>query len=174
MNAFLAIALLTLPQGKTEIKKPPKKSTEARDLTPVTEAEAKLTFARIDNLIRAVLGPTKLSGTPSIGASAKPVDRIKVAREFKRRADALEPYIKFQYRSLPYEASRIRTANAADRRLIGELLARGFVGQLMPIASGPKDTLTTHQFGDAVGFFLMRAMDVTHTPSSKWTPYFHK
>lgn len=174
MNAFLAIAILTLPQDKTEIKKPPKKSVVSTDLTPVTEAEAKKTFARVESLIRTVIGPLKFSGPTNIGATAKPIDRFKVAREFKRYADALEPYKKFQYVALPYEASRIRAANAADRKVIADLLARGFVGQLMPVASGPKDTLTTQQFGDAVGFWLMRAMDVTHTPSTKWTPYLHK
>jgi hypothetical protein len=56
-----------------------------------------------------------------------------------------------------------------------EMLVRmGAVAKIGPLATGPGNVLTVPEFGDAIGFFLARMAQMTHLPSSKWTPALRK
>jgi hypothetical protein len=50
------------------------------------------------------------------------------------------------------------------------LIRGGYVGKVSPLATSTEDSMSLLHFGDAVGFFMSRAAEVTHLPSPKWSP----
>jgi hypothetical protein len=51
------------------------------------------------------------------------------------------------------------------------LVRLGAVARVGPLATNKSDTIDAPDFGDAIGFFLARMAEITHQPSSKWTPW---
>jgi hypothetical protein len=39
------------------------------------------------------------------------------------------------------------------------------------LATGPTDSITVSDFGDAIGFFVSRVAQMSHMPNRKWTPW---
>lgn len=160
-------------QVKTEYSKPAKKTTNAPiGGAPVSRAEAKKTFARVESLMTQVIGKVKWSKS-AIPAGAGSVTRFEVAREFARIDTDIRSNYKMRLKPIAFEPARVR-ASGRDRELLSTLISKGLIAEFAPVAAGPKDTLTPLQFGDAVGYFTARAMELAHMPSSKWSPSLHR
>ena len=176
--SLIALALcasITVAQDKSDFKKPAKKTpTVTTSSLPVTNSEAAATFSRLEAILAKLLGPLKFSRPSYIKPGSGSVNRLDVAREFTRIESATSPYFKVNLKPVEFEPKRIRASAVADRAMLGRLVSKGYVGEYAPVASGPKETLTPIQFGDAVGFFASRIMEACHLPSTKWTPTLHK
>jgi hypothetical protein len=180
MKSVLLVLIATASVGmasgqvKDGLKSSKPKPSGAVSTAPVTQAEAHATFVRLEKLLNKVLGSVHPAGASAIVSSAKPVNRLAVAREFERYRKATSTYFKLSFAAAPCETERILASSPADRQLLIALVKGGFVSDLGAIPCGPKDTLTVSQFGDAVGFFVSRVMEYCHMPSAKWTPELHK
>ena len=132
----------------------------------VTGQDATVVFGKVQEAFAYVLSvPT--TSTSAIKNTAVPVDRADVVKEFARLRTMAAPAFHMKMRSAKYDKSRW-TWNSPELEL---LVKEGYVAPLGPIATNKVSTLTPAEFGDALGYFLSRISQVTHQPSTKWTPY---
>lgn len=135
----------------------------------VTRAEAASVFARARKaIIAAHIGNIPAKAT--IVSDNKPVTRDEVIIEMAKLLESAKKAIKLVPSPVRYDASQFKVG-AAAKPALSKLAAWGFVAPVGPLATGPKPTLTIQEFGDALGFYLSRFCDVTHMPSTKWSPY---
>lgn len=137
---------------------------------PVTVAEANAVFDRIDASIRKVL---KLPvAKPSTDRATRPVTRAEVVERMHQLFASYRP--KFAYTPRPFRAEpgEVAKANKDPKTVerINTLVRWGCVGPVGPLAVGPADTLTTEQFGDAVGYFMSQIAALTYYADPNWTP----
>lgn len=136
--------------------------------SPVTAAEAREALLRAEGVLRKSL---LLSGKPtsSVPSVPKPITRSTVVAEFNRIYRLVKPKAKLTPRPSSYVASRLKIS--PDQRANLEAMVRlGAVAPYGPLATGPAETLTVAEFGDALGFFMSRLAEITHLPSNRWTP----
>ena len=138
-----------------------------QETAPVTAREARDAFARLIALYGDVNG-VRL-GAPSIPALDRPATRGEVVAEMARLYRTAEPGIRFTPAEIRFDVSRL-SIDRPSLPILRRLVARGFVGPVAPLATGPKPTLGIKQFGDALGFFGSRLAQISHLPSPAWTP----
>jgi hypothetical protein len=172
MVTLLASVLLTFGLAQADQSAPhkvahgtPKVSAEG---TPVTQAEALKIFTQSQNLLSKAL-EVKVAGHPLVPNRGVPVTREQTVNELYRVYTAFKPDYKFTPLPTKYEAGVIKIA-APQRSELLVLVKLGFVGPVSPLATGPTDTLTVSQFGDALGMFIARLAQLTHMPTPKWSP----
>lgn len=140
---------------------------------PVTKQEAAATFLRVEKIFHTVL-PGARAGAPShLRSTSEPVTRAEAVAELNRLFTLVQPTFTINPRKVSYDAKRITLKDPTQRQNLEKLIAYGCVAKIGPIATNPGPTLTVHEFGDAVGFFISRVAELTNLPSSKWTPYLH-
>lgn len=166
----LVLVLLVASAGAQQ--ESPKKHTPRHVTTtsaPVTQTEARSTFAKAENIIRSALNLPMKAPASGIADGTAPVSRAQVVAEMVRLYGVISPKVKLTPRPVSFEPSRLKIATA-QRANLEKLIRMGAVAKLGPLATGPTDTLTIPQFGDALGFFLSRMAEITNQPSNKWTP----
>ncbi len=168
--ALASMGIAAIAQGGL---KPTKGKPIAVSAAPVSEHEARLSIERLEKLLVKVLGPLKGQARSKVPDSTNPVSRIVVAQELTRLKSATTTYFRISMGPVRVDETRILGSNAREREMLASLLKGGFISEFGPIASGPKSTLTTTQFGDAIGFFVTRLMEFCHMPLSKWSPTLH-
>lgn len=160
------LALVTL--GMAQDLESLKKRTGAPVSGAVTKTEAALTFRRIESTFFRV---TRLNKTlPPMPASSNPVQRGEILTRMVRLVDELKSEFKFTPKRVSYNASTF-TVKSPVRAQVERLVAWGFVARTSPLVTGTQETMSTAEFGDAIGLYISRLADLTHTPSSKWSPY---
>jgi hypothetical protein len=97
------------------------------------------------------------------------VTRELVVAELSQEYDLLSPKAKYTPLPVSYDPSVLKIA-AAERTSLERLIRLGFVARVGPLATGPTDTITPHDLGDAVGFFMCRIAQITYLPDPKWSP----
>jgi len=140
---------------------------------PVTKAEAAATFRRVAGLFKTVLHVNVLPQNARLAGANRPVTRAEVIAEFVRLYRAAEPVFTYTPKPVHVETSRLTFDKPSEKTGLILMIERGCVGTYGPLATGAKSTISVHDFGDAVGYFLARIGDCTHVPSTKWTPYLH-
>jgi hypothetical protein len=134
----------------------------------VTEADAKAVFARAEQVIRRITGST--ATVPAIKlAGSQPITRSKTVEQFERLYAVVRPQVKITPRPVKINMSVIKMSGPAKNTLV-RLVKLGAVGNYSNLAAGSVDKLNATEFGDSLGFFLARMAQLTHTPSSKWSP----
>lgn len=137
--------------------------------TPVTKSEAAAVFGRAQKVIRDVLRlKTDLTAFPG-GAGV--ATRAQILEHFQTILKTVEPRFKVTPPRLKPAASFISLKDPAAKKLAEQLEILGFVDRYGPLATSKDDGLEPRQFGDALGFFLTRLAELTHTPSTKFSPY---
>jgi len=139
--------------------------------TPVTQAEAHATFARSEAILRKALGMPTATDRVGIPSTAAPVHRSQVVAEMTRLLSVFDSKVKMTPRAVAFDPTVLRLAERSQVPNLRKLVNLGAVGRVSPLATGPKETITTSDFGDAVGFFVARIAQITHMPSNKWTPW---
>jgi hypothetical protein len=136
---------------------------------PVTEAEARATFARAEMVLQKALHLTRTPPALDIPSASAPVHREQVIAEMAKVYDYVRPKITMTPAPVKYDPAVLKVSHSASDTL-NRFVRLGAVARVGPLATGPSDTLTVPQFGDAIGFFLARIAELTHLPSNKWTP----
>lgn len=147
-------------------------SLKKRQVAPVTgavtQAEVSTVFARIE---RTLFRLTRLNRTvPALPKSSAPATRGQILARMVLLVDEVKGEFRFSPKRIPFDAATL-TVKAPPRAQVERLIAWGFVAKTSPLVTGTSDTVTPAEFGDAVGLFIARMADLTHTPSSKWSPY---
>jgi hypothetical protein len=162
----LAFAVQT--GDKPKIKKTNVQNVDQK--APVTRAEAAAVFARARKAIIAArvanIGPKS-----TIQVGNQPVTRDEVILEMSKIFQASRKSVKFVPTPARFDPAVLRAGSASSKTALNTLVSWGFVAPVGALAVGPKSNLSVAQFGDAVGFFLARMSDVTHMPSTRWSPY---
>jgi hypothetical protein len=154
-----ASALAQAPQ--TGLKRTAKPPVVTSSTAPVTRAEAGQIFSRASKLLAPVLG---LTPTPSALTGTAPVTRDQVVAEMNRLFEWSRPKFVFSPRRVTHNPA-VFTVGQPQRGALGKLVSFGAIAPLGPLATSPRPTLTVREFGDAMGFFISRLCDLTHTPS---------
>lgn len=158
-----------LGQGKDEggdikLKQPKNvKSSSA----PVTRAEANKVFEKAWKSLAKGL-KAKGNNPVKLAADGKPVSKNEVLAAMKAIVTQVEPMFKRSATPVAFKASRLR--KDLDQVAYGKLIKDGFVMPVGPLVVGDNGSLTTYEFGDAVGVMLVRIADLVHLPSRKFTP----
>lgn len=147
-------------------------SMQKRNAAPVsgavTQAEVAAVFRRVESTFFRL---TRVKSTlPSMPSSTNAAQRGEILNRMVRLVDELKGEFKFTPKRVLYDASTF-TVKTPGRAQIERLIGWGFVAKTSPLVTGSHETLTTAEFGDAMGLFISRLADLTHTPSSKWSPY---
>jgi hypothetical protein len=137
----------------------------------VRVSEVNAIFAKYERVMRKVLGLPG-STAPSQSKDQKPATRAQILTGMNHLFEMCKPEFKITPRDAKYDANTLAVPKGNPQRPVLEKLVKwGFIGKVSPIATSKSDNFSLTEFGDAMGFFLMRMADVTHTPSSKWSPY---
>jgi hypothetical protein len=136
---------------------------------PVTRTEAAAVFAKAQKIIKSVL---KLKSEMAVfPAGPGLASRSQILQHFDRIRRAVEPQFRFTPPREKPAAAFISFKDPASKRLAEQLEVMGFLDRYGALATAKTDGLEPRQFGDALGFFVSRIAELTHTPSSKFSPY---
>lgn len=161
------LALVTLGVAQSGLDSLKKRSVAPAN-GPVTQAEVALTMRRIETTFFRLTRQNKT--LPPMVSSANPAQRGEILTRMVRLVDELKGEFKFTPKRIAFDARSI-TVKSPARSQIERLVSWGFVAKTSPLVTGTKETLTTVEFGDAIGLYISRLADLTHTPSSKWSPF---
>jgi len=101
----------------------------------------------------------------------KAVTRSQVVREFTRIWEKVRPKVRITPKEYRFDLAVLKRRNGAeDAALLAQLAGKGLIAPVGPLATGPKETMTAPQLGDAIGYFFSQVSYLTHKPSVKWTP----
>jgi hypothetical protein len=167
--AVLSVSALAWQEKTGLSHKKPRTPTRAPS-GAVTQAEAVAVLSRAEKIMRSVLG---IRGGPAttLKAGSAPVTNAQIVKEFDRLYSLAKPTFKFTPPKVKYDPKVLAANDAATKAALEKLVGWGFVARLGPLATSKKDGLSIPQFGDAIGFFLTRLSDLSHTPSTRWSPY---
>ncbi|MDR3692941.1 MAG: hypothetical protein P4L46_26410 [Fimbriimonas sp.] len=155
-------------QLKTKTHAPVKVST-----APVTRAEASATFKHLAKVFGEVLH-VSVTGMAAGPSPAKAVTRTEVISELAEFYRKLEPAFKMTMKDVTVSPSSLVVDRSSSKKDLVMLVTKGCVGAHTVLAVGSVRTLTVRDFGDVIGFFASRVIEMTHTPSTKWTPYLRR
>lgn len=165
-----SVAGAQTPPPTPTIKKPIKQTpASAANLSPVTHMEAATFLKRVENALASVL---KVKATASgLSASGTVATREQLIAELSR----IVAYTKPAFSMTPVPNTKpMRVLNVVGdkaKQQATDLARLGFVPTTCPLFTNKADNLTPVQFGDTVGYFVARMAELTHTPSSRFTPY---
>ena len=145
----------------------PTKPTVTVTQAAVTAREAKESIGRLSALIVKVTG-APLGGS-RVPAEERAVTRAEVVAEMARIYRASAIAFRFVPSPVAFDASKFRM-DSAELSNLKDLVRHGCIGRLSPLAVGPGANMTPKQFGDALGFFASRLMQMSHLPDPVFTP----
>ncbi|RYG32216.1 hypothetical protein EON81_21160 [bacterium] len=166
-----SLTLLGFAQEKEGVSTTHKKIVDSK--SPVTRAEAAAVLGKLERAFRTVLSVPS-SGRSTLMPDRTPVTRAAVLAEFDRLVKVAEPAFKVTPRPVKFDSKRFTVKDTTALARLSNLVKGGYVAKIGPLATGARDTLTTAEFGDAVGFLLARVSEASTMPSTKWTPYLQR
>jgi hypothetical protein len=132
----------------------------------VTRAEAVQVMSKVRRACREVLG-VSVDLKPTIATGKVVVSRREVLEEFATIHRAASASFKLSPQPVSFDPKRFTVQSPA----LTSLVKGGFVAKVGPLAAGKRAGVSPTELGDAIGFFVARLAEVTHLPSSRWTPY---
>lgn len=153
-------------QDNSEFKKPTTKVVKATT-APVTRSEARKVLDRAWTVLAKGLKLPAASPAKLVG-SAEPVTKNEVLSEFVRLVNASAKEFKRSPRPANFDPKRLRTDG--DSTQLKFLVSKGLVMPLGPLVTGKNGTMSTAEFGDAVGVLVARLADLCHLPSTQFSP----
>lgn len=135
---------------------------------PVSQAEVRATLVKIERALGSLPGMSIQPGL--VKGASKPASRAYIVLELSRLFNLAKPNFKFSPRKVRFDPRLIAAESKEARKAIELLVAWGCVSKAGPLASGAKTTIGLREFGDAVGFFVARIAELTHTPDFKYSP----
>jgi hypothetical protein len=170
LTIVLALGCIAFAQDKGSMNAKPKEAPVDLHSQTLTQEDLSVSINRLEVAIRKVLNLEAIKRVDS--DIKKPATREQVISEFHRLFSLAKDSFKFTPKKLKFDEKSITIKpKAPERAKIETLIAWQFVAKVGPLATSPKPGLNLYQYGDALGFFITRLADLTHTPSSKWSPY---
>lgn len=170
----LSLSVLAGPRQNGSGIKTGAKHTITITNTPVTEGEAQAVFRKMEKAMKTVLNVSPPSSSALKPNGTGPITRDLVVVEFAKMYDLAKPKFRFMPTPVQFDPKRLTIADAHNRASLEKLIRLGFVAKVGPLAAGTSPTISALDFGDAIGFFMARMAELTHTPSTKWSPYLQK
>jgi len=134
---------------------------------PATKAETTQVLVKMTGVIQKLIQKKGFkSGLVNGPGSAT---RDEVLTEFHRLFEFAQPSFRRQPTMLTVNTKRFKVIRK-NFEIAKTLTEWNFVAPFGPLVSGSKPTLSRRQLGDAVGYFLTRLADLTHSPSHKFSP----
>ena len=166
----LALSLCSISLGQGEGKMEKREAPKVNAVSPVTELEASKVLVRLEKAVYKLLGKPIPASVP--GGTAKPAPREMVLEKFSELFDVAKPKFKVTPKKIKFNPSVLTISKASPLRAkVEKMIAFGCVGKVGPFVTSDKPSFTPMQMGDAVGLFMARIADLTHTPSSRYSPY---
>ena len=139
-----------------------------RAAAPVTQKEGDATLAEVEKALSALPGLKHIKPQTRKPSSTKPATRAYIILQMNRIFERAKPSFKFTPRKVRFDPKVL--VAGAERSALEKLIAWGCVAKVGPLATGPKSTIGLKEFGDAMGFFVARISDLSHTPDPKYSP----
>lgn len=173
MRVFVALAIVGVAAfGVTQdgsITRRTSKPSIAQ--APVTSGEVVKSMNRVDAALRSVLGAKSAPAKPLPKDAQTIAKKDMIVRHFYALYEVAKPYFKYTPRPINVDRNAMRAAPPDVRAALEKLVASGCVGSAGPLGAYTSDPMTIQQFGDALGLLVARLAELTHTPSSKFSPY---
>ena len=167
--SFLVISCSAMGQDEGGLKKrTPKPVSQTSAL--VTRAEAAATFDRVADLLKGVLN-LSVSHRHMLKSDGVLVTRSEIIEQLGVLYHLAEPAFKMTMHAALYDPNRIKLDDSRLKKVADTLLTRGCLEPYSVLVTGSVKNVKVREFGDNVGFFVARIAEMTHTPSTKWTPY---
>lgn len=148
-----------------------KKQVDAANLA-VNQGEVAFNILRFERAIRKVTGIGGQAKTMVVSDPKKSAGRTMILAQLARMFELSQPTFKFTPRMIQYQKEVITIpASHPQRASVEKLIAWGALNRVSPLITSKKDTVTLEEFGQALGTLAARIADLTHTPSSRWSPY---
>ncbi len=161
----------TLPLAACIIASTAMAQTDSPKLAdPVTEAEAMGVILKVEDVMGKVLGVKAPPRSLRPWSKTKAMSRAAIIDEFDRLFALAKPQFKYTQDPQTFDKAQLK-APAPQLAKLEKLIAFGLVAPVGPLATGPGDTLKLREFGDAIGYLISSVASLTHTPSSRWSPY---
>ncbi len=135
----------------------------------VTQAEGAAVFARTEQAMRTVL--EMKAQLPAFPSGASVLGREQILKRLDEMVMLAEPKFKFTPPKVRFIPSLVTLKSPAARQLAEKLVVLGFVDKAGSLVGSKADGLTVAEFGDAIGYFITRLAEMTHTPTRKFSPY---
>lgn len=136
---------------------------------PVTRSEASAVFGRTQKVLKSVL---KLpADIPVFSGGDGVATREQVLRHFDRISRIVEPLFKFTPPKVKAAVPYISFKDPEAKKIAERLEVMGFLDRYGALATSKAEGMDPKQFGDAIGFFVARVAELTHTPSTRFSPY---
>lgn len=170
MKSLVAIWVITAVLSGTAWSQGGSRSKPSTDLAPVTKREAAETLSRVRVAVyKVILRKTATAYKWKPGAGL--VTRSELIMELFKLLRESKSSFKYTPTMATYRASDIVVpASSPARKPLEELMAWGFIGKVDPLATSSRDSFTTTEFGQMLGYFLSRLCELSHTPSTKFSP----
>lgn len=177
MNRLITlVALGLIPtfgfcQGSQEsLNKQPKVKPHVSS-TPVTQAEAYEMFQKVEKAFRAVNEVTEKGPATKLTHANTPVTRDQTVIEMGRLFDLVRPKFTLKTTPVTFDPSVFTLHDKTAKIEANKLVGWGCIGRFAPMVAGEGSTMQVSPFGDAVGLFIARIAELTHVPSSRFSPY---
>ncbi len=145
-------------------------STRQNSTSLVTRSEVSAIFQKLDQAVAKSIVQTKSSSATTYPVAGN-ASRSEIISEFHRVYQLCKP--KFKYTANPALIElKLITIPGSDptRKMVEKLILWGFIGRYDPIATSKSTGMLPEDFGFAIAQFLGRLCELTHTPSSKFSP----
>ena len=169
----LLLAALIFAQGEekgglTKTKAPAIKVDNGH----VTLPELYATIAKVELGLRRVVLSSSQAPVVRQNVQDRVAKRSEITAEFWRLFQLAKPYFKFTPKAVVFKPNLLSIpATDPQRKPLETLIRFGFIGKVAPLATNAAPSISITEYGDALGFFIARMSDLTHTPSAKWSPY---
>jgi len=111
----------------------------------------------------------KAAPASRLAVSEKAVTRAQVLDDLARLEQEFRPVYVLKPRTQYCDPAVVKFAEPERKKAI-RLIKLGFLEPVAPLVVGPDDKLTVGQFSEALAFFVERWADMTHIPTTKWSP----
>ncbi|MBL8049481.1 MAG: hypothetical protein JNJ45_12450 [Chthonomonas sp.] len=136
----------------------------------VTRAEASMVFAKMATMVKQASNVQGAVAFDRVKEPKKPITRSEVVHAYYLLYMKAKPGFRLTPVMTKFDPKLISGLDEAVKGEAKILAQWGFIGPVGPLVTDMKPQVSVQVFGDSVGLFLSRLADLTHTPSSKYSP----
>lgn len=170
MKKFFGFLLLVSGAAQAQTQEQPKAlkiQPSQVSNAPVTRLEASHIIFKMEKAFASALHLPEPKAS-----SAKPgaITRGEIVLAFDQAFSRVKG--KFTYKPQPqyFEADRL-TLHGAALTSAERMIELGLLARVGPLVTSKKETISIEDFGDAVGYFMARVAELSHQPTTRFSPY---